>query len=194
MNIGKLNNISQSEIDSLQLFVVRANELLERRMFAEGIPELKIDTTVKLGKEITVETNFPDEEDFRSALLAIRLFYSNDEPTQFNKICNILYKKLVDNDLKDRVNQVRECYKGNLNQVVINGTGNDKVTNDKLICLYLNSRYFHSDSKKSQELECLENSVPHGHIEFELRDALLNAAECIFIMKHIIEESLVSVT
>jgi hypothetical protein len=61
--------------------------------------------------------------------------------------------------------------------------GNDKVTSEKLIDLYLNGRYFHSDSKKNQELECLENSFPHQHIEFELRDALLNVAECIFIMR-----------
>jgi hypothetical protein len=194
MNIGKLNNISPSEIDSLQLFVVKANELLGRRMFTEGMPELEINTTVELGKEITVETKFPDEEDFRSALLAIRFFYMNDEPTCFFKVCNILRKTLIDNDLKNQVDQVRSCYKCNFDQVAINGTGNNKVTNEKLIDLYLNGRYFHSDSKKSQELECLENSVPHGHIEFELRDALLNAAECIFIMKHIIEESLVSVT
>ncbi|MFC1715370.1 hypothetical protein ACFL6S_17005 [Candidatus Poribacteria bacterium] len=192
MDFGKLTNISRAEVKRLESFVQRANELLQRRIFKEGLPKTKLSWGIPV-KSGAVKSEFPDEEDFRSALLDLRMFYMNKEDTHFYSICNILYKTLADDALREYVKSTREIYQQNLENCLplgIKVNGSEQLSGKKVLDMYFYGRYFHDKKDKRDRLGYLEDRVFPEYLKYNLISVVKQMVLCIRNLKIIIEKAL----
>lgn len=191
MDFGKLTNISEDEVKRLESFVQRADELLQRRIFKKGLPKTKLSWGFQAQPE-TIKSEFPDEEDFRSALLDLRLFYMTREDIQFYRVSGTLCKTLADDTLREHVKSIREIYKQNLEgcPLGIRINGKKQLTGEKVLDMYFNGRYFHPDEDKSNKLSYFEDRVFPEYLKYNLISVVKQMVLCIRELKIIIEEAL----
>jgi len=207
MPSAKAKNIDDSNMDRLRLFVRKTEELSKRRMFSQGLPRVhaRIKFNPKTG--ITAETEFPDEEDFRSALMDLRVFYMQNEPIHFYRVCDILNQILCDAKLVERLKPVKDKLTGRLKRVRdqygdslgkypmgvdFKRKGKDEgLTGKQLIDLYFYGKYFHvKNEKKRRELEEWESSTAQAIHKGVLITAMNNIALSIFQLQDIVSEVL----
>jgi hypothetical protein len=144
----------EEEKYNLDLYRDRVQELISSRF-------LKDENFIKF-----LNGEKPDEEQIISLLSKYRFFYLQNEPTNFYKICNILFKNAKNEKKKESIRNIRETYK----KILEGGIG--FVFSDKLkaeqppkdnIDLWFNSFYFHSDKDKREQLEKLQKG--YGYIQ-----------------------------
>ena len=190
MDIGKLRNIDKSEVEELKRFIQEANELRQRRIFKGEIISIKF--TLKIPEFAATNVKFPDEEDLRSALMHLRLFYMKNEPLYFYHISNILYPSLIDDELKDCMKSIKERYKGNLECNIGLGPrdGPKRITRRYLIDLFFYGRYFHVHEDNRRELVSLESRYSPEMLKRSLLIAISNIVGIVTDLKTIAEEAL----
>jgi hypothetical protein len=144
----RTNVLEFNERDKLVLFLVRMDELANRRYYKE------IDWNVSPGG---VSLRAADDDTFAAFLLSFRHFYASDSPTEMGKIHGILCK--VAHTLSDagtlaelaRIKQ--EFTKGPVVRIDVfdtRGTTIEKFDNDQIFDLYINCRYFHTDPRGAE--------------------------------------------
>jgi len=187
-------------LERLRLFIAEARKLSERRMFKEDLPRVVSvhQEFHKTGEVITTE--FPDEEDFRSTLMSLRLFYQNNEPIHFYSVCNMLYQMSIDDRLKGRVAFIRQEYKRALDccpirLIVPESRGGPpvEVSGKDLIDMYFYTRYFHTADKHEEKrlrLEQLEHNVQPEMLKFNLIMAVKTIARCVFALQDVAERAI----
>src|SRR4051812_7568163 len=97
-------------LQRLDLFEERSAALHECRLLRDG--QLRAHLNVHFENDIwTVTADEPDEDDFRSYLLGIRLFIASGEPTHLGGIFNILELHLTDDELRGIARAARSEWK-----------------------------------------------------------------------------------
>lgn len=139
--------LSSPERQQLELFHQRAQELSKY-----GIKGFPCAATISLFQgECTVKAELPDEAILRSASIAARLFYMNDEPTHFFTICGLLWRAAQDQQFKDAVAACRKSF-SDFKREGISGAsalsnGRQVETKGGLLDAFFNGGYFHSDKE-----------------------------------------------
>jgi hypothetical protein len=137
-----------NERDKLVLFLVRMDELTNRKYYKE------IDWKVT-PKGLSLRA--ADDDTFAAFLLSFRHFYANDSPTEMGKIHGILSKVAhTVNDagtLAELAKIKVEFAKGPVFRFDVfdtKGTVIEKFDNDQIFDLYINCRYFHTDPRGAE--------------------------------------------
>lgn len=124
-------------------------------LFLHRLSELRKRTFYPYARACTPETQMHltpvDEERFMAFLMSFRHFFMEGEPTHMGRIANIVKKHAYDRGDADLMKTAKEADQtfreskpelealGEQNQVV------GRVTEDEVIDLWLNGRYFHND-------------------------------------------------
>jgi hypothetical protein len=137
------------------LFVTRAAELEELRLFKQGMRAEYILSWKASDGKLVHTSKEPDEEDLRSYLLSFRKFISKDESIFINKIFNDCELSLSDRAIIAELRQARDEWKKSLKnvgglQVTVNGRS---LTSEYVLDLWINGHYFHDDLEKAAKLE-----------------------------------------
>lgn len=146
--------MTEKEKYSLKLYQDRVKELVSSKF-------LKDENFVKF-----LNREEPDEEQIIFLLNKYRFFYLQKEPTNFYKICNVLYKNTKDKKQKESIRSIRKTYKKVLKEGTIS-VFSDKIKLEQPpkdnIDLWFNAFYFHSDKEKKKQLEQLQKK--YGNIQ-----------------------------
>lgn len=154
----------------LNHFVKYANDLANIELIQQGgSGKLSINYSVEKGFAYSVD--IPPDDKVIVLLHRLRPFILNDEPTNFNKICNCIGKALADDGFRKFIKSLKEYYMGQRMRDLILITSNSVLINaDETLQKWLNAHEYHKDIAKQKELELLHQILP------------LEASRAIFIM------------
>lgn len=161
------NTLTPEEWRCLAQFKRRASELRSAKMFSTGeVLRASVSVTEADGFKVTV-TGLPDEDALRSLLVTFRLFFLNDEPTNFRRVVNILAKHTEHEVLRAYLGHLRERWKGALFRSAMFLHFDEGVVDaERILDVWLNAHYFHGDQEKEQALEALKVSLTPELIKY----------------------------
>lgn len=143
-----------SDDEVLDLFLRRVDEIRGTRLIRTGALSDAFHVGATKGQPAVFSVSRPDEDDFRSFLLSFRHLVAKKEPATLDRVANIVLGGLEPNRLREIVVQSREKWrrakKSGTMRLVIDGTDYGP---ELVLDLYLNGRYFHSDTAKAAQLD-----------------------------------------
>lgn len=179
-------SFSSEDFEVINLFLCRVKELQNTKMLQGG---LKLDFNFSgdlsfAQKDASIE----QEEIIKSFITAFRHFYLDDEPTHFPGFHNRIVRRTQDVKAVEVLGSLRKRYKH-----VLNSSGGlayydrgQLVTPKKMIDLWFNAHYFHSDTAKRKELnDRLTRSG--GLFQFLFLDALKELSAILIYYGKIVE-------
>lgn len=175
------------EENILKLYNEKVEKLLKHSLL-QGEMNLKITffpLTLKIGD---IE---PTEEQIESLLIRFRFFYLENESTNFNRVCNLLWKKVDTKEQKEFIMSLRERYNTILERSGVVGLkiNGDRVKPKENISVWLNAFYFHSDEEKREQLRYLQESTKGVAKVFFIIE-ILNLIDVIILLDRIVKELL----
>ena len=169
-------------------FKRRIREIAENSLLKSGYA-LKANMSWKAGEapSFTVSA-IPPEEPFRALLLTFRLFWANDEPSNFLRVLNILSRHIAQSNARD----VLDGLKTRWNQALFGGVmfmsfNGKELTSNTVFDLWLNAHYFHSDSEKQEQLERLSKMLSPEFVKFLLANAVTECCKVILVLDHALQ-------
>jgi hypothetical protein len=175
-----------SEDERFSLFVKRADELLSRRLVTSGGLDASFNLSFSQQTPLQLQTIQPDEEDLRSFLMTFRLFISNDEATFVERISNLLWLRLEGDRVRANLVAARDRWQASVKTgpmaVVINDQGFSPA---KILDLWINGHYFHTDKRKAADLERLD---PMSTVltRYVLMDHLVEGTKYVVFLANVI--------
>jgi hypothetical protein len=138
-------HLTPAQVGQLELFSERAEELSDY-----GIQGYPFASEIRMtSSECDVKAELPDETKLRSAAIAARLFYMNDEPTHFFKVCGLLWQAAQDCRFKDEVASCRKTFsdfrREGISGAAVLKDGRQINAKGQLLDAFFNGGYFHSD-------------------------------------------------
>jgi hypothetical protein len=138
-----------SDKEKLKLFLHRVEDLRNTRLIQLGYDSgFTISWTEEEGG---LEFNFkhPDEELFRSMLLALRHFILKKEPTYIYRIYNICYRYLTNEKHMEYLVKSRTILDQSMKSTGVHLNINERhFTPEYVWDVYINGIYFHNDEEK----------------------------------------------
>ena len=174
------------EKDKLRKFLSLVDKIKQLALFKNGLPPAKL--VIRVTKETHEEKlELPNEELLRSALLDLRKIFAQKEDTNFGSICNLIYKRVDDTEIKDRVAEIRKVYNGiSINssfiKIVIDGV---EVTPAKCLDLWFNGYYFH-ENQRDKLFEVYKNFKNELKLQFFY--AVRQTTKCAIVLSKIAQE------
>jgi len=169
-------------------FKRRTLEIAENSLLKSGYA-LKADMSWKAGEvpSFTV-TAMPAEEPFRALLLTFRLFWANDEPSNFLRVLNILSRHIAQADARDVLDDLKTRWNQALFGGLMNMSFNGKeLTANTVFDLWLNAHYFHSETEKEEQLERMSKMLSPEFVKFLLANAVTECCKTILVLGHALQ-------
>jgi len=173
-----------SPTDRLRLFVARAEELGNTKLAkGEFRARMRFDG-------IAFQPDFPDEDEFRSLLLAARHFLLQEEPVLFGRVFNVCEEHITSD--KHRL-AMRSARRGLDERLASSGVGivvgGKEITPKYAIDLFFYGSYFHGDPEHREFLE----SVPEEHrplLKWNLFAGVIGVCEVVFYTAGLLKDCL----
>lgn len=142
-----------SDRDRVDRFLRRVDELHTTRLVRSGALSNAFHLGARAGQPPVMSVSVPDEDDFRSFLMAFRHLVATKEPSNFDRIANLLFQDLTPGRLRDFVVECREQWRHDrkTGTIRLEIDGQD-FGPERTLDLYLNGRYFHSEEAKARDL------------------------------------------
>ena len=178
--------LAEEEWKTLQAFCEKARRLGHTKLVSSGESYIHGRFHYDVDKGTEFSATLPPEEQVAEFLMAFRFFYLQNEPTHFLKVLALLGRHAKDNEeAKIGLKSYRQQWEGALFQESVQITcDHKKITAMRVIDLWFNAHYFHTDSMKSAELEELKKFVSEPFAKFMLLDATYTATKLVFKLHH----------
>lgn len=145
----------------LELFLKRVNELNQRPIIQKGnLHNLRLRTRIDQSGwsyELNDVDGKPvDEEAFRSLLLALRQFISDNEPIFLSKVFKICDRYLTDNAPREGFEKAWRFWRNYLQgktHIAQIFDGDELLTPPMILDIWINGHYFHNDLEHVERLE-----------------------------------------
>jgi hypothetical protein len=159
-------SLQLSATQQFQLFIQRAQELLDRRLVRTAPHngfELKVDL-VK-GTETVIPPDV-DEEDFRSFLVTFRMFISNEEPIYMDRILNLCQLHIQSEEHRLIAARIRNEWKHPLrSRGIETDFHGQQFTMENLLRSWINGPVFHNDIgiiKAIEDMDPIVRAISQG--------------------------------
>jgi len=180
---------SDEEWRCIREFKRRTRELAENSLLKNGY-DLSANVSLKAGEppSFTVKA-MPFEEPLRALLLTFRLFWANDEPSNFLRVSNILSRHIAQDDARMVIGGLKTRW----NQALFSGVmfmsfnGKD-LTANTVFDLWINAHYFHSELEKREQLERLEKMLSPEFVKFLLANAVTECCKVILVLDRALQK------
>lgn len=158
-----------AEWDLLVSFRDYTKELGETELMIFG-GSGQLSVNYKQGEGISFSTKLPENDKVLALIHRLRPFVLQKEPTHFNRICNILARRISDRQFRKLLDVLKDNYSADqMSPLII--TSNDVVINsEEILQRWLNAFEYHRDAEKRKQIEALHVIVP------------LEASRALFIM------------
>lgn len=144
----------------------------------DGLTLVKQGSIVKLGishesgQSVTFKTELPPDEQIIALMHRLRPFILENEPTNFNRVANILTRKIDNSQFRELIKRLRSTFLAtkyrNMFQITVNDTM--IVNTEQALQTWLNAFEFHRDQDKRKSMEKVFVMFPE------------NASKAIFVM------------
>lgn len=173
------------EYSDIALFRERVEKLASAQRRYQGIPISK--TSVgENADEITFEANTPDAEEVASLCRNFRFFYGDKEPTQFQKILTKVRRRTSDEWTCGYMDWLAEQYREAMKATQVSGALGHPVPNRKIIDLWFNSEFFHSEKSKRQELVDIHTAIGEEPSLFQLYVAMARCSSVVRMLYSVV--------
>jgi hypothetical protein len=166
------------EFSNVVLFRERVEKLASAQRKYQGIPISRATSTAK-PDEFTFEANTPDIEEVASLARNFRFFYADKEPTQFQKILTKVRRCTHDEWACGYMDWLAEQYKEAMKAVQVSAELGHPVSNRRIIDLWFNSEFFHSEKSKKQELADIHAAIGEMPSLFQLYVAIARCSSFV---------------
>jgi len=169
------------EFLDIALFRERVEKLASSQRRYQGIP-ISLTMPTEMPDEFTFEANTPDVEEVASLARNFRFFYAEKEPTQFQKILTKVRRRTQDEWAGGYIDWLGEQYKEAMKATQVSAHLGHPVSNRRMIDLWFNSEFFHSEKSKKQELVDIHEAIGEIPSLFQLYVAI---ARCSSFVKNL---------
>ena len=173
------------EFSDVVLFRERAEKLASAQRKYQGIP-ISRTTRTESADEIAFEANTPDIEEVGSLARNFRFFYADKEPTQFQKILTKVRRRTEDEWACGYLDWLAEKYKEVMKAPQVSADLGHPVSNKRIIDLWLNSEFFHSEKLKREELLSIHAAIGEGASLFQLYIAIAHCSSYIHMLYSVV--------
>jgi hypothetical protein len=184
--------ITQEEVDSVAYFIEAATHLKQQNLFNEDEPHTVLKTQ---GSNPPVLETGPSSH-LEAAIIPFRKIWMQEEPSNFYKICNILYKYSASDAEKNYIGHIRSEHQNLKNNQIKFFESPTNPKGHEIIELYLYSKVSHSGADKSRrftrkDFEKYQITIGKEHFEFLFYGAFVNFSCCYFNLLQIAKRELV---
>lgn len=166
------------EFSDAAVFRERVEKLESAQRKYQGIPTSRI-TPMEKPDKFTFEANTPDIEEVASLARNFRFFYADKEPTQFQKILTKVRRCTQDEWACAYIDWLAEQYKEAMKATQISADLGHPVSNRKIIDLWFNSEFFHTEKLKKQELVDIHAAIGEVPSLFQLYVAIAHCSSLV---------------
>jgi len=180
--------MDQASIKALKLFKKQVNKLRSNQDFFKN---LSWSLEYRQGRGVVTRfTSRPDDKSIKSALIDLRPFLLEGEPTNFYRVCNLLYRNLSNQQLKEKVKKARKGWsvilerkrKGPVGGIRLK-IGPKDILSEENLNTWLYGEYFHLKQDKIKVLEQM-NLTPMKGLSFLLfLDLLQRLSVLVFYLE-----------
>lgn len=179
----ELRRFSAEVLAQFQTYAQRAAELRTRRYWRHDLTH-SVRGTFEVGGGVSAQTEFPDNEDFRSLLPNFRLFYMSKEETHFPGTCRVLSRGVEDPSLRTHVAVAACRWRRGLRLSVPRFERGTTVVSPKMAIeemLYGPRGIFHTCDPDDPRFAFARGVSPLGRatIDFIGRRAIVDLCKCI---------------
>jgi hypothetical protein len=165
----KEKSMKKETLQKLKLFTERVERLRSNEDFFKNV-KLNLSFEKGVGAKTTLQG--PDPKTIKAALLDFRPFTLNDEPANFNYICNLIEKEVEDEDLRNKARQTRDVWNKLFQRKQRDkAVGGLKMQIDSKVILseenfniWMNTDYFHLGDSNERELLKRMEQTPFGQL------------------------------
>jgi hypothetical protein len=168
---SSLTSVTADEFQTIEEFKKRVEQLHETKSKNRTLPMSSMSFNEE-GTVVAYENNLPDTEYILAIAVRFRLFFGNNERTNFEKVINIVRRRATDEWAKNYIDHIRSCY---LHAMKSNETSTPlgaSIDNRLMISLWFNSEFFHSDSEKREKLDDINKNIGERGSLFHLYIAI----------------------
>lgn len=169
---SSLSDVTDDECHDIEDFKRRVEQLHEVKSKNVNLPMSSF-TLDEHGAVTAYKNNVPEIEHILAIAVRFRLFFGNDEPTNFGKISNIIRRRATDEWAKNYIDNIRLLYSEAMKATDTSAPLGINVDNRLMMSLWFNSEFFHSDSKKRDQLkdinECIGERGSLFHLYLAIR-------------------------
>lgn len=135
-------------------------ELVGIQLLREGGPG-KLKLHCHRDEGLSVQSELPPDDQVTALLHKLRPFVLQNEPTDFNKVRNILSRRIEDETirgfLKDQKDVFHGMAMGSLGKISVNDV---VINSDETLLKWLNAFEYHRDGDKRAEIKALHEHFP----------------------------------
>lgn len=185
-HVTEIEPLSSEEIQQLALFKERAEDLAAAQRKYQNIPVSSY-STEPAGRVSTFRANTPDIDNIANMAMKFRFFYSEKEPTHFERVAGLLRRKAKDEWAINYIDRTMLWYKHSMKSTDTTGDLGNPITNKEILNLWFNSKFFHSDAKKREKLEGIHQVVGKEASLFQLYLAIVKCStqiRSLYVVMH----------
>lgn len=192
--ISRQSAVADMDVDEfadVALFRERAEKLAKSQRKYQGIPISRQCRNSESG-EIVFQANTPDIDEIATLALRFRLFCADGEPTQFQKILTKVRRRVEDDWACGYMDWLAEQYKEAMKACQTSSDLGLAVSNRRIIDLWFNSEFFHSDPAKRSALGDIHATIGAEASLFQLYVAIARCSTYIrmlYVVVHRLAES-----
>jgi len=189
-HVTEIECLSQTELKQLQLFKGRAEDLALSQAKYQNVPMASY-SKAQGSRVESFNANTPDIDHVTNLALKFRFFYADKEPTQFEKVANLLRRKAKDEWAVNYIDRLKLFFKESMKSKDITANLGHPISNREIINLWFNSNFFHSDLKKREKLASIHQVVGEQASLFQLYLAIVKCSshiQALYVVIHKLNE------
>lgn len=172
----------------LDRFVSQSERLLARPLMTEGRLGSGFTTSHdRSSNKVEMTINSTEADEFRSFMMDLRPFISEDEPVFVGKVVNLLLRELQGDEPQQQILSHQRQYKARMKKKVFAPAASTGLERQRdLVDAYLNGRMFHADADKGAPLEALEGAEGQMFAEIEFQETVRLIAHYVEVIAAVI--------
>jgi hypothetical protein len=178
---------TEAELSDVLLFRERAEKLAASQSKYQNIPILSIrrdDDSQKL----EIAANTPDLDAILNLAVQFRFFFADKEPTRFEKIVTKIRHRASDEWAQNYIDRIAEHYRLAMRQTDTSSRLGHPIANRKMISLWFNSEFFHSEADKRAELRTIQDAIGEGPSLFQFYTAIVKCSSFIQMLYGVVHK------
>ena len=161
--------MNKETVEKLKLFNKRVERLRENEDFFN---DFSMKMSFEKGIGVRTALQGPGPATIKAALVDFRPFTLNDEPANFNHICNLIEKEVDNEDLKKNVREARDVwnklFQRKQGDMAIGGlkmeVDSKVLLSEENFNIWMNTDYFHLGNESERELLSRMEQTPFGKL------------------------------
>lgn len=166
-----LEMVTDNEFQAIENFKIRVEQLYDTKSKGQLVLISKTYAD-EYGNVIAYENNLPDTEHILAIAVRFRLLFAQKEPTQFEKIINIIRRRATDEWAQNYIENIKSCYLEAMKSDDTSSKLGASIKNHQMISLWFNSEFFHSNPEKKKELTNINSVIGEQGSLFHLYIAI----------------------